>query len=450
MREKGTVNRRRFLAGSAAATASLLIAPRCVSGASDAPKPSEKLNIAGIGIGGMGAHNLRNLADQHIAALCDVDDAYAGRVFEAFPEARRYKDFREMLATEEDLDGVVIATPDHSHAVIAAAAMRAGLNVYCQKPLTHDVYEARELAKLAKKAGVVTQMGIQGHAGEGAWKLRDWIQSGVIGDVREVEAWCTDTYYPWGHAGWSPKQGFVPTDEVPVPETLDWDLWLGPIQHHAYQPCYHPVSWRAFQDFGSGWMADRGAHTLDPVVSALNLGAPTRVDATCTGVTNDMHPVSAVVRFEFGARRRMPPVTVTWYTGLRPLRPAGVPSGDSLGDATGGIIFKGEDGILTAGTYGQDPRLLPASRMKKFTPPEPQKPWPGRSIEEDWVWAIKNGEKACADFSYSGPLTEICMLGNIAKRVNGPIDWDNGDMKVTNNPDANQYVRTQYREGWSI
>ena len=452
MEKQGKVSRRGFLAGGmAAAAAPFVVTPRRVFGAAESTPPSEKLNIAGIGVGGMGGNNLRNLAGNNdIVALCDVDDTYPAPVFESFPDARWYKDFREMLAKEEDLDGVVVATPDHSHAAVAGAVMRAGIPVFCQKPLAHDVNEARELAKLAKETGVVTQMGIQGHAGEGAWKLRHWLGSGLIGDVREVEAWCTDSYYPWGHASWSPKQGTLPTEETPVPEGFDWDLWLGPIAHHPYQPCYHPRAWRAFWDFGSGWMADRGVHTLDPVVWALDLGQPTSIDATSTGKTENLHPVSAVVRFEFPARGEKPPVTVTWYTGLRPPRPTGVPAGDSIGDRTGGIIFKGSEGMLTAGTYGQEPRLLPASRMKDFTPPAPPEPWPGRSIEQDWVWAIKNGKKACADFAYAGPLTEITMLGNIAKRVDGTIEWDAAGMTVANNTDANQYVRTEYREGWSI
>ncbi|MBN2312085.1 MAG: Gfo/Idh/MocA family oxidoreductase [Candidatus Hydrogenedentes bacterium] len=450
-RNKGTLSRRGFLAGSvAAASAPFMIAPRHAIAGAKEKAPSEKLNIAGIGIGGVGSRNLANLPDERVVALCDVDDNYAAPVFQAFADARRYKDFREMLAAEKDLDGVVIATPDHSHAVISAAVIRAGIPVFCQKPLTHDVNEARQLAKLAKETEAITQMGIQGHAGEGTWNLRHWIRSGLIGEVREVEAWCTDTYYPWGHASWSPKQGFLPTDEVPVPDGFDWDRWLGPIAHHPYQPCYHPRSWRAFWDFGSGWMADRGAHSLDPVVWALDLGQPTLIDATCTGATEHLHPVSAVVRFEFPKRKKQPPVTITWYTGLRAPRPTGVPAGDDFGDRTGGIIFKGSDGILTCDTYGERPRLLPSSRMKDFTPPALDEPWPGRSIETDWAWAIRNGKKACADFAYSGPLTEICMLGNIAKRVGGTIEWDTKQMTVTNNPDANQYVATQYREGWTI
>ncbi|MCP4638921.1 MAG: Gfo/Idh/MocA family oxidoreductase [bacterium] len=444
------MSRRTFVGGAmAAAGAPFMIAPRhVVAGAEEAP-PSEKLNIGAIGIGGVGARNLGNLAKENIAALCDLDAKYSEAVFASFPEARRYTDYREMLAND-DLDGVVIATPDHTHAVIAMAALKAGKHVFCQKPLTHTIYEARTLAAAAKKSGLVTQMGIQGHAGDGTRRVCEWIAAGAIGEVREVEAFCTDSYYPWGHATWSPKIGARPTDTPPVPEGMDWDLWIGPAPMRPYHPCYHPRAWRAYQDFGSGWMSDRGVHTLDPVVWALGLGQPTRVDATCTGVTDEMHPVSAVVRFEFPARGDKPPVTVTWYTGLRPPRPREVPAGEPIGDRTGGILFKGSDGLLTCNTYGDRPRLLPAAKMEAFAPPEPAMERAHGTIEEDWVYAIKNGTKACADFSYGGPLTEVCAVGNIAKRYNATIEWDAKNMKVTNNEEANQYVRKQYREGWTL
>jgi predicted dehydrogenase len=267
------LKRRRFLKGAAAVAAATpfnLVAPHVVSRAGELP-PSEKLNIAGIGIGGMGSGNLRNLANENIVALCDVDTEYAGKVFNAFPQARKYTDYRELLDKEKDVDAVVIATPDHTHAVIAAAAMRAGKHVFCQKPLTHDVYEARRLAEIARETGVVTQMGIQGHSMEGIRQLREWISAGVIGDVREVDAWCSLTYYPWGHASWSSPRGTRPEETPPVPDTLDWDLWLGPAPERPYHPCYHPRTWRSWWDFGCGMMGDRGVHTFDPIVWALDL-----------------------------------------------------------------------------------------------------------------------------------------------------------------------------------
>lgn len=451
-RSREGINRRGFLAGSmAAASAPFLLAPRHAVAGAAGTAPSEKLNIGAIGIGGMGGSNIRNLAkDNNITALCDVDTQLAAKVFNAFPDARTYTDYREMLAEEDDMDGVVIATPDHTHAVIAAAAMRAGKHVFCQKPLAHDVWECRRLAEIAKETGVVTQMGIQGHAGEGIRQVAEWVAAGVIGEVRQVEAWCLDTYYPWGHASWSPKEGAVPAGTPPVPETLDWDLWLGPAQERPYHPCYHPRAWRAFVAFGSGWMADRGAHTLDPVCYALKLGLPTRIDATTTGMTEEMHPVSAVVRFEFPARAGMPPVDVTWYTGLRPPRPRSIASDETFGDATGGVIFLGSEGTLSGGTYCDGPKLHPESRMKNFKPPKPTIPRVQGGIEADWVRAIKEGDEAVADFGYSARLSEVCMLGNAAKRAGGTIDYDAARMKVTNMPDANQYLRTPYREGWTL
>jgi predicted dehydrogenase len=448
----GGMSRRKFLAGAAAASgASFMVAPRSVLGGAETA-PNDKLNLAAIGVGGVGARNIKNLSNEHFSVICDVDDEYAKGMLDAFPDAKRYKDYREMLAAEDDIDGVVIATPDHSHAVICMDAIKAGKHVFCQKPLTHTVYEARMLAKAAEEAGVVTQMGIQGHAGDGTRQVVEWIRAGVIGEVREVHAFCYDSYYPWGHASWSPKEGRVPEEAVPVPDTFDWDLWLGPVAERPYHPCYHPRAWRAFQAFGSGWMADRGAHSIDSAAWALKLGHPTRIDATATGTTEEMHPVSSVVTFEFPERDGLPPVNLKWYTGLRIPRPAGVPAGEQIGDRTGGVLYVGSEGMLTCDTYGDRPRLLPASRMEGFTPPEPSIPRiENQSIEGDWANAIRNGEKSCADFSYSGPLTEICALGNIAKRVEPQaIEWDAENMKVTNVAEANRFVRTEYRDGWTL
>ena len=292
-------SRRAFLAG-AASGAVFSIVPRSVLGGQGNTPPSEKLNIAGIGIGGMGKHNLGNLHTENIVALCDVDHGYVAPVFLKYPGAKRYKDYRRMLDTQKDIDAVVIATPDHTHAVIAMAAIGAGKHVYCQKPLTHDIYEARALALAAAQSPVATQMGIQGHSGQGMRLLCEWIWDGAIGEVREVDAWCSDTYYPWGHAGWSPQWGpSGAKDAPPVPETLDWDLWIGPAPMRPYHPAYHPVRWRCWWDFGSGWMCDRGVHTIDPIVWALNLDAPTSVEATTMGQTEQTHSLAAVVTFRF-------------------------------------------------------------------------------------------------------------------------------------------------------
>ncbi|HNT89897.1 MAG TPA: Gfo/Idh/MocA family oxidoreductase, partial [Candidatus Hydrogenedentes bacterium] len=332
------LSRRAFLgqaAGVAAAGAAFQIVPRHAIGGAREKAPSEKLNIAGIGVGGMGAANLRALQSENIVALCDVDHAYAAKTFAEYPNAARYTDYRVLLENERDLDAVVIATPDHTHAVIAMAAMRAGKHVYCQKPLTHTVYEARTLAEAAKATGVRTQMGIQGHSSKEARQICEWIQAGVIGAVREVVAWCSLTYYPWGHAGWSSPLAARPTETPAVPESLDWDLWIGPALFRPYHPTYHPLTWRSWWDFGCGMMGDRGAHTLDPVFWALDLGAPSSVEASNTDLNPETYPIASVVRYEFPARGALPPVTVTWYDGLQPPAPAGLGDARLLGDGEG-------------------------------------------------------------------------------------------------------------------
>ena len=444
-----SVSRRTFLS-TAAATSSVLIVPRHVIAGAKEAAPSEKLNIAGIGIGGMGKGNLKNLSAHNIVALCDVDSKYAAPVFAEYPNAKTYKDYREMLDKQKDIDAVMIATPDHTHAVIAAAAMRAGKHVYCQKPLTHTVHEARRLAEIAAECKVVTQMGIQGHSGKGARQICEWIAAGVIGEVREVDAWCSLTYYPWGHAGWSSPLGARPTETPPVPDTLDWDLWIGPAPMRPYHPTYHPGTWRSWLDFGCGMMGDRGAHTLDPVFWSLKLGAPTTIEGSMTDANPETHPIACIVRYEFPERAGMPPVSLTWYDGLRPPRPKELPNTEQLGDGEGGVVFKGSKGMITCGTYGNSPCLLPMSRMKDFTPPAETIPRVEGTHEDDWTCACKANGKAGADFSYGGPLTEVCLLGNVAKRVNAKIEWDSAALKVTNVPEANALIQSPYREGWKL
>jgi len=443
------INRRRFLAGTAM-TAAATIVPRHVLGGAGNIPPSEKLNIAGIGIGGMGKSNMIQLESENIVALCDVDHEYAAETFKRYPKAKVYTDFRKMLDKQSDIDAVMIATPDHTHAVIAAEAMRRRKHVYCQKPLTHDVYESRMLAKMAKETGVTTQMGIQGHSAEGGRLICEWIWDGAIGLVTEVDAWCSLSYYPFGHAWWSSKWSRRPKETPPVPATLDWDLWLGPAPERPYHPAYHPGVWRCWWDFGSGMMGDRGAHTLDPVFWALKLGHPTSVEATSLDLNPDTHLVASIVTYQFPARDDLPPVKLTWYDGLRAPRPAELEDGRRMGHTEGGSLFKGSEGKLVAGVYGEDPRLIPESRMKAYKMPEKIIPRVEGSHEQDWVRACKSGGRAGADFEYSGLLTEVCLLGNVARRVDARIEWDADNMKVTNLPEANKYIRTQYREGWSL
>lgn len=441
------LSRRRFLA--AAATISVL--PRHLFAQGGRPGANGRLNIAGIGIGGMGKNNLSQiaLAGHDIVALCDVDRAYAAPVAAKYPKAAFFTDFRELLARQKDLDGVMIATPDHTHALIAAAAIRAGKHVFCQKPLCHDVFECRELARLAKEKNVVTQMGIQGRASPGHYLIREWIAGGGIGELQSIDAWCSLTYYPWGHAGWSTLLGSKPEKGEPVPPTLNWDLFLGPAPVRDYHPTYHPAKWRAWWDFGNGMMGDRGAHTLDAVFSVLDERMPASVDATSCGMSPDIHPLSAIITFRFAAEGGKPPMKLTWYEGTRPPRPAELPDDQKL-PAEGGVIFNGSKAKLICGVYGDSPRIIPEAAMKAFERPPQTLARPKGGIEGDWLGAIVEGRKAVADFAYSARLTELTLLGNIAKRVDSRILWDDAAMRVTNNDEANRYIKASRRDGWEL
>ena len=444
------ISRRRFIA-AASATSLFHIVPRRVLGGPAHTAPSDTLNIAGIGIGGMGGSNLKNCAHENIVALCDVDFAYAQEAFEEYPKAKRYKDFRVMLEQQKDIDAVVIATPDHTHAVISKVAMQMGKHVYCQKPLTHDIYESRVLAKIAKETGVVTQMGIQGRSGEGLRLICEWIWDGAIGTVREVDAWCSLMYSPPGHASWSSPCNERPTEAPAIPADLDWDLWIGPALMRPYHSCYHPRVWRCWWDFGCGMMGDRGAHTLDSVVSALKLSYPTSIHgAEIVGGNEEVHPDKAIVTYQFPEREGFPPLKLTWYEGQEPPRPNDLEDGRDL-PAEGGVLFKGDKGTIMCGVYGESPRLIPESAMSAYTLPAKSLPRVEGTHEQNWIDSIKNNGKANADFSYSGPLTELALLGNLAKRFPGrELAWDGDAMRVTNFEAANEWVRRPYREDWSL
>lgn len=345
----------------------------------------------------------------------------------------------------------MIATPDHTHAVISMAAMQLGKHVYCQKPLTHDIREARMLAKAAKEAGVVTQMGIQGHSQEGLRLMCEWIWDGAIGTVREVDAWCSLSYSPHGHASWSSPLGDRPKEGMPVPASLDWDLWIGPAPMRPYHTCYHPQVWRCWWDFGCGMMGDRGAHTLDSVFSVLKLGAPVSIEGSgIVGGNAEVHPDKAVVVYKFAEREGFPPLKLTWYEGQEPPRPKELEEGRNL-PQEGGVLFKGNKGTIMCGVYGDSPRLVPETAMQAYKRPEKTIPRVKGTHEQDWIAAIKEGRKAGADFSYSGPLTEVALLGNLAKRFPGrELRWDDKNMRVTNLDDANEWVKRPYRKEWSL
>jgi predicted dehydrogenase len=443
--------RRKFLRAAAAVGTGISIVPRHVLGGAGHVPPSEKLNIAGIGIGGQGRADLEQLKSQNIVALCDVDWAYAAPTFEKYPAAKRYKDFREMLDKEKNIDAVVVGTPDHIHAVASMTAIKHGKHVYCEKPLTRTVMEARQVAKAAAEAKVATQMGNQGMAFEGNRLIKEWIWGGVIGPVREVHVWSDRPTHRGKAPLWWPQGVERPADTPPVPATLDWDLWLGPAPSRPYHPAYVPFKWRGWWDFGSGGLGDMGIHNLAPVFDALKLGPPLSVHASSTPVFAETVPLAAIVHYEFAARGDMPALKLHWYDGgLLPERPEELEADRPL-DAEDGIIFVGDKGkILVRGWGGESPRLIPESKHRDFKFPAKTLP---RSIghHDEWVRACKEGTPTASHFAFAGPLTEAVLLGSIAIRSGGEkLLWDPVNLKVTNSAEATALLHYPYRKGWSL
>ena len=450
--------RRQFLQTTALAATALTIAPRSVLGQSGEKAPSQKLNIAGIGVGGMGFNNMKMCAQETIVALCDVNRDYAAKAFKEFPQAKVYRDFREMLEKQKDIEAVVIATPDHSHAVIALAAMRAGKHVYVQKPLAYSVQEARILTEAARKYKVATQMGNQGHSGDAIRLVREWIKSGAIGKVREVDAWTNRPVWPQGVEVERPKE------TPPVPEGLDWDLWVGPAPLRPYHPEY-VHNWRAWWDFGTGSLGDLGCHVLDVAFWALDLKYPESVEGSISTYwpdlwkklepRNETFPRSTIVRYGFPARGAQPPMRLTWWDGgMMPPRPKELEPDDEMGDSDGGLMFHGDDGLLICGCFGRRPRVFPEEKMKAL-PKTPQTieliPGGMDGHEKDWIRACKGGKPASSNFDYAGPLSEMVLMGNLAVRFpNQQALWDGETMQVKNHKSANDFVRRKYREGWSL
>ena len=448
------LNRRQFLQAATLTFSSLMIVPRHVLGGKGFIAPSDKLNIAGIGVGGMGGHNIKEMQTQNIVALCDVDWEHARKTFELFPTAKRYKDFRKMLEQQKDIDAVVVSTPDHTHAVAAMTAIQHGKHVYCEKPLTYSVFEARQLTAAARQAKVATQMGTQGHAMESARLLCEWIWDGAIGPVREVHAWTPHPVWPQGIDR--------PTETPPVPETLDWDLWLGPAPHRPYHPAYLPALWRGWWDFGTGGLGDMGCHIFDPIFWALKLGHPTSVEASHSIFVREpmnwnkqrnteSFPQASIVHYRFPARGEMPPLKLTWYDGgLMPETPEELEEGRKMGDQFGGVLYIGDNGKILTGSHGANGvRIIPESKMNAYQKPAATL---ARSIghREEWIEACKGGQPAGANFDYAGPLTEVVLLGNIALRTGKKLLWDGENMKFTNVPEANQYLHRKYRSGWTL
>jgi predicted dehydrogenase len=443
----GSLSRREFLVKGAAVSA-FTIVPRHVLGGARHIAPSDKLNIAGVGIGGKGYSDLESVASENIVALCDVDLRKGGRAFKRFPQAKQYQDYRVMLDKQLEIDAVIVATPDHTHAVISMEAIKRNKHVYTQKPLTHTVHEARVLAEAARKYKVATQMGNGGQAEEGPRRLREKIWDGAIGPVREVHVWTDRPNNGYKSIYWPQGVG-RPKDTPPVPRGLDWDLFLGPAPVRSYHPAYHSFKWRGWWDFGTGALGDIGCHSLDPVFRDLKLGHPTSVQAVSTLVNKETYPSGSIVKYEFPARGDLPEVTVTWYDGgLKPHRPPELEDGLQMG--TGGTMYVGDKGKILHG------RIITEPRRRAYKAPAPHIPRsPGHY--QEWLQACKGGKPAGSNFDWAGTLTEVVLLGNVALRYElkekmdrHALKWDPQAFKFTNLPEANAFLHTEYRSGWML
>jgi len=513
--ENTALTRRKFLTDVAAGSAAAALVPRHVLGRGFTP-PSDMLNIAGVGIGGMGRQNLINLSSQNIVALCDVDWGYVEKGFERLdtdiqrlrdrlanpttpapgqsqapfdpvrakarldnmvrlknehiPRAKRYKDYREMLEKQKDIDAVLVATADHMHAPIALAAMDLQKHAYVQKPLTWSVEEARKMAQRAKETKVATQMGNQGHSLDDARTAVEYVWAGAIGEVREIHIWTNRPlgYWPqgiprpealkepadklgWNGKGVNERLAAAMAGNYPVPDTLAWNLFLGAAAPNIdYHPIYHPFNWRGWVDWGVGAIGDMGAHLIDHSMWALNLGMPSSVETISTPFNGATYPHATMTFYEFPARGPLPPVKLTWYDGgLKPNKPEEL--GDEELSGEGGALLIGGKGKLLHETYGAHPRLLPKSLHDSFgKPPQKLPRIPGEAHEMNWVDACKGKTEPSCPFEYAARLTEVMLLGIVALKAGKKISYDGSNMRVTNLPQANDYLRREYRQGWSV
>jgi hypothetical protein len=435
-----TLNRRRFIRTVGLAAAGSALAG-CETAQPRRPSANEKLNIAVIGVAGRGGDNLREVAAlENIVALCDVDSTRLTAAAQKFPAAKTYSDFRRLI-DQHDIDAILVATPDHTHAVATAAALRSGRHVYCEKPLTHTVSEARVITELAQKKKLVTQIGTQIHAGNNYRRVVELVQIGAIGPVREVHVWAAAVY--GGHD--------APKDTPPVPKDLDWELWLGPAAYRPYHPEYVPFKWRNWWAFGGGSLADFGCHFMDLPFWALQLKYPTSIEPISgPPVHAESTPPWLIVRYHFPA---LPVCTanalrgaldLTWYHGGK--RPE-ILSDELFAKDKSGVLFVGEKGRLVS-DYSKH-ALLPEEKFKDFAPPQPFIP---NSIghHKEWTQAIKTGGVSTCHFGYSGPLTETALLGNVAYRVGKKLEWDAVNLRAKNCPEADRLIQHHYRAGWKL
>jgi len=448
MKHSSPKNRREFLRDTALITAGFTTGG-LLAGCRTRPRPvtNRKLNLGFIGVGGRGGDNLNELGSENIVAFADVDSRMGKPAYEKYPQAKRYRDFREMLDREKSLDAVVVSTPDHFHAYAAITAMQRGLNVYCEKPLAHSIYEVRRMQEVARRTGVVTQMGQQGHAMEGSRRAVEVIRSGAIGEVKELHVW-TDR-----PAGWWPQGVDRPVETPPVPEQLDWDLWLGPAPYRPYHPIYVPFKWRGRWDFGTGAIGDMGVHNLDTAYWALELGVPTSAQVVDSDrQTEDCPPLWSILQLDYPARGKRPPVKLLFYDGKH-LPPADLFYGEEI--PTNGSLIIGSEGTLFTRTWhgGASKEdmflLLPKKKFLGYEPPALTLPRT-REHHYEWVEACKGGPRTQSDFAYAGTLTEGLLVGALALHTGRRIEWDAKNMRAVNCPEATPYIKPRFRQGWEI
>ena len=450
------MTRRDFVRASALASTTLWVKGRAWA---QGPSPNAKIRVGMIGVGGRGGSHLEPMQGEHVVALCDVDDNTLAKAAKMYPEAKHYFDYREMIANEK-LDAVVVAIPDHNHAPAAMMALKKKLHVYCEKPLTHSIHEARMLTQAAKEAGVVTQMGNQGHSMKGVRQVIEIVRTGVIGTVKSVHCWTNRPIWP---------QGLDRPAAKPVPAGLHWDQWLGPAPERPYQDNLHPFAWRGWWDFGTGALGDMACHVMDQAYWSLELGHPVAVEAKGDPRKPESAPNWETVTLDYPARGNWPAIQVTWYDGLteitgtdkggkrerpkgvRNLPPADLAPGEDLSKHECGTLFVGEKGtLLVHDAYGANLKML-GKGFEGYKLPEPTiVPESTGDPRSEWLQAIHAGKQAGSNFGYAGPFTESILVGVVAFRTGKKLEWDAAAMKAKGCPEADKYIKREYRKGWTL
>ena len=443
-------SRRSFIKYTSALSSGLLIIPSLYGYSAN-----NRLNVAVIGVGGRGQANWSRVPQENIVAMCDVDDNRAKDGYKLHPKVRKFKDFRVMFdKMHKEIDAVIISTPDHTHFAATMAAMELGKHVYVEKPLAHNVWELRTLKKAAKYYGIVSQMGNQGHTTNGIRLIKEWYEAGILGQVKEVHAWIGSFNFRPGHY-WTKPESFPPPKH-PVPDYLDWDLWLGPAKFRDFNSAYAPKSWRGFYDFGNGQLGDWSCHTLDGPFWSLDLGMPKSINVDVTNPMTKQNFVSekSIVTYSFEKNKKRPPVTLKWYEGgLKPelYKEMGIDKMKSFDRQ--GMVMVGDKNSLITGGRPNNPRLVMSdSDWDDFKRNAPEKTIPRIKDEtpvEEWVHAIKNDTLPLSNFEYGASLTEMAVLGCLAQRFNADLDYDSKNMKITNRPDVDRFIKPTVRKGWS-